>query len=121
MRLVVTAGTGTALAGAGGEVLAKTGTAEFGSGTPPPTHAWLIAYRGDLAVAVRGRAWALGRLGGGPDRRALLRSPRHRGAVVNRPSECRQHRSSPLQEGLSQARAGVEVLRSVCAADAARR
>ena len=59
MRLVVTGGTGTALASARGKVAAKTGTAEFGSGTPPPTHAWLIAYRGDLALAVlveRGRS-----------------------------------------------------------------
>ena len=30
----------------------KSGTAEYGSGDPPPTHAWFIAYRGDLAVAV---------------------------------------------------------------------
>ena len=30
----------------------KTGTAEFGSGNPPPTHAWFIGYRGDLAYAV---------------------------------------------------------------------
>lgn len=31
---------------------AKTGTAEFGNETPPKTHAWMIAYKGDLAVAV---------------------------------------------------------------------
>jgi len=30
----------------------KTGTAEFGSGPNPPTHAWFIGYRGDLAFAV---------------------------------------------------------------------
>lgn len=30
----------------------KTGTAEFGSGTPPQTHAWFIGFRGDLAFAV---------------------------------------------------------------------
>jgi len=30
----------------------KTGTAEFGSGSNPPTHAWFIGYRGDLAFAV---------------------------------------------------------------------
>ncbi|MFC6878142.1 MULTISPECIES: penicillin-binding transpeptidase domain-containing protein [Actinomadura] len=30
----------------------KTGTAEFGSGKEPPTHAWFIGYRGDLAFAV---------------------------------------------------------------------
>jgi cell division protein FtsI/penicillin-binding protein 2 len=52
MRNVVTSGTGTALAVVPGEVAGKTGTAEFGGGNPPPTHAWFIAYRGDLAVAV---------------------------------------------------------------------
>ncbi|MDO5682092.1 MAG: penicillin-binding transpeptidase domain-containing protein [Propionibacteriaceae bacterium] len=31
---------------------AKTGTAEFGTDTPPRTHAWLIVYADDLAVAV---------------------------------------------------------------------
>ena len=30
----------------------KSGTAEYGSGDPPPTHAWFIAFRGDLAIAV---------------------------------------------------------------------
>jgi cell division protein FtsI/penicillin-binding protein 2 len=52
MRAVVTSGTGTALAGLPGFVAGKSGTAEFGSGDPPPTHAWFIAFRGDLAVAV---------------------------------------------------------------------
>src|SRR5262249_3294517 len=46
MRQVVTSGTGTALAGVPGNVIGKTGTAEFGSGDPPPTHAWFIAARG---------------------------------------------------------------------------
>jgi cell division protein FtsI/penicillin-binding protein 2 len=52
MRLVVTSGTASALAGLPGEIAGKTGTAEFGGGSPPPTHAWFIAYRGDLAIAV---------------------------------------------------------------------
>ena len=52
MRLVVTEGSGTALAGVAGEVRGKSGTAEFGGGDPPPTHAWFIAFRGDVAVAV---------------------------------------------------------------------
>jgi cell division protein FtsI/penicillin-binding protein 2 len=30
----------------------KTGTAEFGTGNPLPTHAWFIGFRGDLAFAV---------------------------------------------------------------------
>ncbi len=53
MRLVVTSGTATVLAGApGGPVMAKTGTAEFGSANPPQTHAWLIGFQGDIAFAV---------------------------------------------------------------------
>ena len=53
MRGVVTRGSGRFLAGVpGAPVLAKTGTAEFGSSTPLQTHAWMIAVHGDLAVAV---------------------------------------------------------------------
>lgn len=52
MRRVVVEGTGTALAGVPGEPRGKSGTAEFGPGDPPKTHAWFIAYRGDLALAV---------------------------------------------------------------------
>jgi cell division protein FtsI/penicillin-binding protein 2 len=53
MRQVVTRGTAaTAFAGVPGEVRGKTGTAEFGSADPPQTHAWFIAYRGDVAIAV---------------------------------------------------------------------
>ncbi|MGI4894584.1 MAG: penicillin-binding transpeptidase domain-containing protein [Janthinobacterium lividum] len=53
MREVVTAGTGNALLGVPGEpVHAKTGTAEYGSSDPLPTHAWLIGYQGSMAVAV---------------------------------------------------------------------
>ncbi len=33
-------------------VIAKTGTAEFGTDDPPKTHAWMVAAQGDLAVAV---------------------------------------------------------------------
>jgi cell division protein FtsI/penicillin-binding protein 2 len=61
MRQVVTSGTGSALAGVPGEVAGKTGTAEYGGGDPPPTHAWFIAFRGDLAIAVlveKGRSGA---------------------------------------------------------------
>jgi cell division protein FtsI/penicillin-binding protein 2 len=52
MRLVVTSGSGDALASTPGAPACKTGTAEFGSGTPPPTHAWFICFRGDLALSV---------------------------------------------------------------------
>jgi cell division protein FtsI/penicillin-binding protein 2 len=53
MRGVVTRGSGAFLADVpGAPVLAKTGTAEFGTREPLQTHAWMIAARGDLAVAV---------------------------------------------------------------------
>ena len=52
MRSVVTSGTGQALAGVAGDPAGKSGTAEFGGGDPPRTHAWFIAFRGDIAVAV---------------------------------------------------------------------
>jgi len=51
-RAVVTGGTGTALASVPGDVHGKSGTAEYGSGDPPPTHAWFIAYRDNVAIAV---------------------------------------------------------------------
>jgi len=53
MRLAVTDGTADVLADvAGPPVAAKTGTAEFGTATPPDTHGWMVAVQGDLAVAV---------------------------------------------------------------------
>lgn len=52
MRAVVTSGTGTAANVSGPPVYGKTGTAEFGSGNPPPTDAWFIGFRGDVAFAV---------------------------------------------------------------------
>ena len=52
MRAVVTNGSATFLRGVpGGPVLAKTGTAEHGSDSPPRTHAWMLGIHGDLAVA----------------------------------------------------------------------
>ena len=35
-----------------GLVYGKTGTAEYGSGPNPPTHAWFIGLRGTVAFAV---------------------------------------------------------------------
>jgi hypothetical protein len=53
MRAVVTSGTGTAANNVpGGPVHAKTGTAEFGTGDPPKTHAWFVGWQGDIAFAV---------------------------------------------------------------------
>ena len=53
MREVVTVGTGTVLANApGGPVMGKTGTAEYGPGATPKTHAWFVGYQGDVAFAV---------------------------------------------------------------------
>jgi cell division protein FtsI/penicillin-binding protein 2 len=30
----------------------KTGTAQYGTGSPLPTHAWFVGYRGQLAFCV---------------------------------------------------------------------
>jgi cell division protein FtsI/penicillin-binding protein 2 len=56
MREVVLSGTATALTDRG-EVFGKTGTAEFGTNTPPDAHGWFMGYQlrgpqGDLALAV---------------------------------------------------------------------
>jgi cell division protein FtsI/penicillin-binding protein 2 len=52
MRGVVTEGSGTEANVGGQEIFGKTGTAEFGSGDPLPTHAWFIGSNGTLAAAV---------------------------------------------------------------------
>jgi hypothetical protein len=51
MGAVVTSGT-AATANLPAGTAGKTGTAEYGTGDNPPTHAWFIGYRGDLAFAV---------------------------------------------------------------------
>ncbi|QDP98739.1 penicillin-binding protein [Microlunatus elymi] len=53
MHAVVTEGSGAMLASLQPpSIIAKTGTAEYGTKTPPDTHAWMVAGQGDLAVAV---------------------------------------------------------------------
>lgn len=51
MRSVVTSGT-AAGSGLPAGTAGKTGTAEYGTGKNPPTHAWFTAFRGDVAMAV---------------------------------------------------------------------
>ncbi len=75
MRAVVTQGSGSFLADVPGEVGAKTGTAEYGKADKSgslPTHAWMIAARGDLAVAVFVESGASGSQTAGPILQAFL-------------------------------------------------
>ena len=75
MRATVTQGSASMLAdNPGPEVMAKTGTAEFGTGSPPRTHAWMIALQGNLAVAVFVEDGALGSTTAGPILDAFLTS-----------------------------------------------
>ncbi len=75
MRAVVTDGSGSLLADLPGEVGAKTGTAEYGDPGPGgalPTHAWMVATQGDLAVAVFVETGDSGSGTAGPLLRAFL-------------------------------------------------
>jgi cell division protein FtsI/penicillin-binding protein 2 len=77
MRGVVTEGSGRFLRGLPGPPIgAKTGTAEYGSGTPLRTHGWMIAIRGDLAVAVFVEDAVSGSRTAGPLLERFLRSAR---------------------------------------------
>lgn len=60
MRSVVTSGTGQAANLPGTPVYGKTGTAEYGTATPPLTHAWFVGFRGPLAFAVFTETGAFG-------------------------------------------------------------
>lgn len=76
MRAVVTAGSAGFLGDLPGAVGAKTGTAEYGkpdSHGALPTHAWMIATQGDLAVAVFVETGASGSASAGPLLEAFLR------------------------------------------------
>src|SRR5699024_6017392 len=53
MRKAVTSGSAQFLSSVPGKkIMAKTGTAEYGTNNPPNTRAWMIGNRGNLAVAV---------------------------------------------------------------------
>lgn len=76
MRAVVTTGSGRFLLDVPGEIGAKTGTAEYGEPNAAgdlPTHAWMIATRGDLAVAVFVETGVSGSQTAGPVLEAFLR------------------------------------------------
>jgi cell division protein FtsI/penicillin-binding protein 2 len=73
MALAVTDGTARVVADVPGPpVLAKTGTAEFGTDDPPDTHGWMVAVQGDLAVAVFVEQAESGSATAGPILRAFL-------------------------------------------------
>ena len=74
MREVVTEGT-AATADLPGKVGGKTGTAEFGTGDPLPTHAWFIGFRGDLAFAVVVEDGGVGGRVAAPARRPVPQRP----------------------------------------------
>lgn len=80
LRAVVTSGSGRALNDIPGPpVLAKTGTAEFGTGSDVRTHAWMVAAQGDLAVCVYVDLGDSGSGTAGPIVEAFLRAARGRG------------------------------------------
>ena len=77
LRGVVTDGSGRGLLGVPGPpVIAKTGTAEFGTGADLQTHAWMIAAQGDLAVCVFVDVGESGSGTAGPILEAFLRASR---------------------------------------------
>ena len=77
LRGVVTDGSGRALLDVPGPpVIAKTGTAEFGSGADLQTHAWMVAAQGDLAVCVYVDVGESGSGTAGPIIEAFLRAAR---------------------------------------------
>ncbi len=77
LRGVVTDGSGRGLADVPGPpIIAKTGTAEFGTGDDLKTHAWMIAAQGDLAVCVFVDVGASGSGTAGPIIESFLRAAR---------------------------------------------
>lgn len=76
MGAVVNQGSAKLLKQPGVQVYAKTGTAEYGSATPPRTHAWMIGFRGDLAFAVIIDDGGAGGKDAGPVARQFLQETR---------------------------------------------
>ena len=75
LRGVVTDGSGRGLLDVPGPpVIAKTGTAEFGTGADLQTHAWMVAAQGDLAVCVYVDVGESGSQTAGPLLEAFLRA-----------------------------------------------
>ena len=72
MHAVVTIGTAAGV-GFPPDVYGKTGTAEYGSGSPPKAHGWFIGYRGDLAFAVLVEGGGYGASSAAPIANAFLR------------------------------------------------
>ncbi|WP_051426281.1 penicillin-binding transpeptidase domain-containing protein [Jiangella gansuensis] len=74
MLAVVEDGSGAFLGDVPGDpVGAKTGTAEYGTEQPPRTHAWMVGFQGDLAVAVFVEDGESGSQTAGPLLEAFLR------------------------------------------------
>lgn len=73
MRGVVTGGTAAGVSGLSG-VAGKTGTAEYGTGKPPSTHAWFTGFRGDLAFCVLVEGGGVGGRVAAPLAAAFLRA-----------------------------------------------
>ena len=93
LRGVVTDGSGRGLLDVPGPpVIAKTGTAEFGTGADLQTHAWMIAAQGDLAVCVFVDVGESGSRHGRPDPRGV---PARRAAVGPRRTTGPEKESGP--------------------------
>ncbi|MGA4669958.1 penicillin-binding transpeptidase domain-containing protein [Propionibacteriaceae bacterium Y1923] len=71
MKATVASGSASSLAGV--VTGAKTGTAEWGNQKPPQTHAWMVVYQGDLAIAVLVAGGSSGSADAAPLVRAFLR------------------------------------------------
>ena len=72
MRAVVTTGTAAGVGFPAG-VYGKTGTAQYGGGSDPPSHGWFIGYQGDVAFAVLVEGGGFGADSAGPIANAFLR------------------------------------------------